>query len=1788
VKYFFKIISFFLFSLFVCEITNAQTVVFDMHTSATNNTICRNEPITIFMTPTQNIRYVFELSTDGINWVSYTGNFYSDAQAYVEVSQPGITSLIANTQIRVRYTTNFSSNSLPDISDPTTLTVIVNQLPAQPSISASSYVTCQNSDITFSSTTPSGIFTTTWTSSNFNSATVGSTGLVHGVSQGTSIITYSITDANGCQSKDAKPVTVNPTPIISSFIDAVCSGVPYSVIPNGSNVSGATFNWGMPSSNAQNVGDLTGMATAVTSTQQNVNAVLTNNTNSVIAATYTITATKGACSSVPFNLTLSVTPKPYIADRVYAACSGAPITDAPTNGGGVGAHDIVPVGITYSWAIPSVPTGITNQASSGASSPTTFSGLLRNSTNGMLSVTYLVSTYNAGCTGSTYSETVNVNPTPRIVAQSTTICSNSSFSVPISDGGSNLVPVGTRYSWAAPGVGGINGLQSGNNAAIISGTLSNTTNSPISNITYVVTPTAGACNGPTFNVSVTVNPVPIISDLGPTQTGSGSTFNFTITGSIVPVGTTYTWAIPTQQAGLTGGAASGFPSPTSLTGTLTNPTGNFLDALYTITPTYLNCTGSAFAYIVRVYPKPIIGNKTLAPICSGQSFPPVVLTDGVGGDVVPSGTTYSWNAPVVAGITGTATGTAAGVISGTLTNIYNYPIVVTYVVTPFANPQSGDPFNITITVNPLPLSTIVINENSGLQSNDQIICRNGSATFSAVPVVGLLTDYNYAWVVPVSAAAPGNVPSFSSSKAGTYSLSITNKTTGCVSAVQTSTSLTVINIPIVGSLTSSANTVCVGASLQLNTTGDNAGAAPYIYNWSYPTIASGSATTNTSTVNLSGGSAGNGDITYTLLDQNGCYSNRSAPLNITVYANPLQPIVTPINVVYDGLAHTVIANPAAAPVGTDIVEWYSASSGGVVVTPTPSITNVGTITKWAQAKNNTTGCVNINRASATVTITQKGLVITANDYQKQYDRIVYSGGNGVTYTDPVTGTGPGFVNGETASVLAGTLTYGGTSQNKINAGSYTIIPGGLTSSNYNISFVAGALTITKKVISISGASVQDKIYDATDVANLSGGSLSGLILADLPNVTLNRLAKFSSKNVGSNLVITSTSTLSGSAALNYTLDQTINVTASIIAKHLNVMGVNTADKIYDGTNVADVSGGSFITAIAPGTGTSSDKTPYVNDNIQLAPSGFFAAKNVGNNIVITSTSTITGTDKDNYILDQPSLTAKNITPKTLKMTGLVVSAPKIYDATTVAFVSGTAALFTSETAGTGSVMDGKPYTDDIVSIIGTPIGTFNAKDVATANSVSFSGLSLTGTNAGNYSLVIQSAVGSSILPKNITMYGLSVPASKGYDGNTNSVVNGTAQLQTSENPNTGNTNDGKPYTGDDVSITGTPIGNYNSKTVSQASYVIFTGLSLTGAQASNYTFTIQGNAASIITPQNINVVADAQTKTYGNSDPVFTYVNDPLVAGDSFTGVLTRITGEKVGAYQINLGSLSLGTNYTITYVPNNLTITKASLTVLPDVINRIYGDTSLPTIITTGNFKVIGLQNGEVINTITLTLPTGPGSGNDASDGAGNYIGVAKAGLPITGTIDLANYQIVFYNADIIVGKYPITITADPKQKRKSQFDPVFTYQVSRPLVNGAVITGSLTRAPGEEVGFYTILQGDLAINDNYDINYLSADLEILTIERVLVIPTAFTPNNDGLNDMLKVMHNSTIVSINYLKIFNRAGNQIFDTKDINQGWDGKVNGSVADADAYYWILEYNTWDNKVFKVKGSTLLVK
>jgi hypothetical protein len=188
---------------------------------------------------------------------------------------------------------------------------------------------------------------------------------------------------------------------------------------------------------------------------------------------------------------------------------------------------------------------------------------------------------------------VIVNPTPVISNMTTSVCSPTAFSVTPTNGTNGTVPAGTSYSWAAPSVPGITGTAAGTNASSISGTLTNTTNAPIT-VSYTVTPVAGSCTGTTFTVSVTMNPRPSLNN-ATISACSPDPFSHTPTGTIVPTGTTYSWSAPTGS-NFTGGAAG--TGASTVDGALTLSSGSSATAVYTVTPSFGTCTGNTFTLTV--------------------------------------------------------------------------------------------------------------------------------------------------------------------------------------------------------------------------------------------------------------------------------------------------------------------------------------------------------------------------------------------------------------------------------------------------------------------------------------------------------------------------------------------------------------------------------------------------------------------------------------------------------------------------------------------------------------------------------------------------------------------------------------------------------------------------------------------------------------------------------------------------------------------------------------------------------------------------------------------------------------------------------------------------------------------------------------------------------------------------------------------------------------------------------------------------------------------------------------
>ena len=170
-------------------------------------------------------------------------------------------------------------------------------------------------------------------------------------------------------------------------------------------------------------------------------------------------------------------------------------------------------------------------------------------------------------------------------------------------------------------------------------------------------------------------------------------------------------------------------------------------------------------------------------------------------------------------------------------------------------------------------------------------------------------------------------------------------------------------------------------------------------------------------------------------------------------------------------------------------------------------------------------------------VSKKDLTVTANTME-------------MTYGDPIPDqfiTYDGLVNGDTAAALPVDLSGIGT---KPTAGTYAYTPKGIVTENYNILYIPGTLTVNKRVLSVGGLQVFNKLADGTTagVVNTSSAVLSGKVDGD--NVTLdtsNLKATFASAAVGENVAVTiSGIAIKGTDAANYKLaTTTFETTASI-------------------------------------------------------------------------------------------------------------------------------------------------------------------------------------------------------------------------------------------------------------------------------------------------------------------------------------------------------------------------------------------------------------------------------------------------------------------------------------------------------------------------------------------------------------------------------------------------------------------------------------------------------------------
>ncbi|TDN83870.1 hypothetical protein DET49_12070 [Salegentibacter sp. 24] len=250
----------------------------------------------------------------------------------------------------------------------------------------------------------------------------------------------------------------------------------------------------------------------------------------------------------------------------------------------------------------------------------------------------------------------------------------------------------------------------------------------------------------------------------------------------------------------------------------------------------------------------------------------------------------------------------------------------------------------------------------------------------------------------------------------------------------------------------------------------------------------------------------------------------------------------------------------------------------------------------------------------------------------------------------------------------------------------------------------------------------------------------------------------------------------------------------------------------------------------------------------------------------------------------------------------------------------------------------------------------------------------------------------------------------------------------------------------------------------------------------NYTITYIGSDFEIKQRELAVMANPNQSKIFGDADPTFTYQVSNFGNGDDesiLTGALSRLSGETVGSYPINLGDLSAGVNYKIDYTGSDFTISEKTLTItVTEDQNKVYGEAD-PVL----TYTATGFENGDDQSILSGDLL------REAGENVGTYpinLGTLSAG---------DNYTISFIGTGFQIKPATLTLSASAGQNKVyGMEDPKLSYTASgfQFSEGPSILTGELQRQAGENVGTYAINQGSLSAGDNYIIDYLGADFEI------------------------------------------------------------------------------------------------
>ncbi len=567
-------------------------------------------------------------------------------------------------------------------------------------------------------------------------------------------------------------------------------------------------------------------------------------------------------------------------------------------------------------------------------------------------------------------------------------------------------------------------------------------------------------------------------------------------------------------------------------------------------------------------------------------------------------------------------------------------------------------------------------------------------------------------------------------------------------------------------------------------------------------------------------------------------------------------------------------------------------------------------------------------------------------------------------------------------------------------------------------------TVSQKALTVSNTTVAAKVYDGTTAATLSGATLSGVVGSDVVTLVNATSGTFNTKDVGAAKAVVTAMTLAGTAAGNYTLIQPLP-SGVITAKALILSGTTTVTgKTYDGSTAATLAGSTLQSAEAVGTGSTGDGKPYTGDAVTLNLTGAFNTKNVGTGKVVTSTSSLTGSEAGNYSLTQPTGLTGTILARVVALSG-----NRSYDGTTSVAVAGLTVsnkvVGDDLTLNGNANLAGKGTGAQMIYVTPIRIGNAATGAVGTAAASSFT-VTVAAPTSGNTLIAVISTRSSS---------------ASAVTGISNS---GTALVWTraaQSTPSTSTTTEiwyapVVPGAGTDLTVnlnaslfaaavvaeysgvlTAVPVDRTASNSNGNNSTSATTGTTLATTLANELAIGgigLRSSSYSLGTPLNsFASVNNAQSgsSTAGSNARVY-FLEKVLTSKEITSSGGATSSSRWSGAIATFKAGVALAgaeiDNYTLTGASGSVLVTPKALSVTADNQGKTYGQT-----LTFGSgssqFTSSGLQNGETIGSVTLAC-----SGGSAAATPGSY--TITPSTATGGTFSASNYTLNYVAGTLTV----------------------------------------------------------------------------------------------------------------------------------------------------------------------------